>query len=44
MAGSLAGAAFAWGLLGDLLTISVGAILLATISLAGALTAPGRRG
>ncbi len=44
MASSLAGVALAWGLLGDLLTISVGAILLTTISLAGALTAPGRRG
>ncbi|MFZ1539751.1 MAG: hypothetical protein WAT23_20500, partial [Chromatiaceae bacterium] len=44
MAGSLAGVALAWGLLGDSLTITVGAALLATISLAGALTAPGRTG
>lgn len=44
LAGSLAGMALAWGLLGDSLTITVGAALLTTISLAGTLTAPGRPG
>lgn len=40
LAGSLAGVALAWGLLGDSLTISVSAALLVTISLVGALSAP----
>ena len=44
LAGSLAGLALAWGLLGDLASISVGAVVLAAISLGGALTAPGRTG
>lgn len=42
LAGSLAGLALAWGLLGDLPAISIGAGVLAAISMAGALTAPGR--
>ena len=44
LAGSLAGLALAWGLLGDLPAISVGAGVLAAISLGGAFTAPGRTG
>jgi hypothetical protein len=44
VAGSLAGVALAWSFLGESLALGVCATLLAVISLAGALTAPGQKG